>query len=113
MDMKNLFLIIVIFGGIFTAWAFYTAYRNWKRDMEAPEQTAKATVVDKRSSVPIREFNNSRRAAARYYITFRTEDGENIELLVSMADYMAILADAEGYLTYKGGRIVDFKRIEK
>ena len=83
------------------------------RNRTAPVKSVKATVVDKRSSVPVREFNNSRRAAARYYITFRTEDGENIELLVSMADYIAILADAEGYLTYKGGRIVDFKRIEK
>lgn len=113
MDMKNLFLLIVIFGGIFTVWAFYTAYRNWKRDMDAPEEVVKATVVDKRSSVPVREFNSSRRATARYYITFRTEEGETIELLVSMADYMAILADTEGYLTYKGSRIVDFKRIEK
>ena len=83
MDMKNLFLVIILFGGIFTAWAFYTAYRNWKRDMNAPETVVKATVVDKRASVPVRDFNSTRYATARYYITFRTEEGESVELQVS------------------------------
>ena len=113
MDMSKLFLMIIIFGGLFTAWVFFTAYRNWKRDMDAPQKVTKATVTDKRSSVPVRDFNSARRATARYYITFRTEEGDVIELQVSQADYFAILADATGYLTYQGSRIVDFKRIEQ
>ena len=112
MDVKNLFLVIILFGGIFTAWAFFTAYRNWKRDMDAPEKVTKATVADKRSSVPVREYNSVRRQSARYYVTFRTEEGESVELLVSQADFFALLADAEVYLTYKGGRIVDWKKAE-
>ena len=112
MEMKNLFLVILLFGGLFTAWAFFTAYRSWKRDMDAPEVVTKATVTDKRSSVPVRDYNRARQATARYYITFRTEEGDVVELQVSQADYFAILADATGYLTYKGSRIVDFKRIE-
>lgn len=112
MDAKNLFLSIIVIGGILTAWIFYTIFHNWKRDMNAPEKTVKATAIDKRSSVPVRDYNSIRSQTTRYYITFRTETGEIIELLVSQTNYKAILADAEGYLTYKGSRIVDFKRIE-
>lgn len=110
-DANSTFVLLLIVVGICVIGMIVTAYRRWKADMNASEETVKATVVDKRSSTISRHYDSRRHRNAQFYITFRTEDGERIELQVSQADYIAILADAEGYLTYKGGRLVDFKRI--
>ncbi len=105
-------LAIVIVSTIAMIYVVTKMYRSWKRDMSADEVTVRATVADKRSTSFHQHYDAHRPQSGRFYITFLTEDGDMIELQVSQSDYMTILADAKGMLTYQGSLFGGFERIE-
>lgn len=107
---ENFMLWIVVVSTIAMIWVISKMYRRWKTENSLEEITTHATVVDKRTSTFRQHYTSHRRHDAMYYITFRTKDGDRVELQVSQAEYAAILADAQGIVTYEGSRLVKFER---
>ncbi|MCX7903133.1 MAG: DUF2500 domain-containing protein [Caloramator sp.] len=80
----------------------------------SPVKTITAKVVDKKTSIiktvniPYHVSRNLNRT--RFFITFETKGGKRIELLTHPILYDEIYIGEEGYVTYKGEWLKDFKR---
>lgn len=63
----------------------------------AGRRTAEAEVVSRRI------------VGAEYYITFRMQNGERVELPVTAVQYSQMVEGDLGRLTYQGGRYLEFR----
>lgn len=102
-------LVIAGTFGIFWLHAFPFTQKKTRQ----PERTAQASVISRRvqSGNPIR----SGRSAGFGYtfpMTFRLEDGEELELYAYDHEYGALREGMEGVLTWKGPYFVSFLQKE-
>lgn len=102
--------IVIIVKGIST----------WNKNNNSPRLTVVAEVVSKRIDVTHHRHANAGDAtgahgyhttsSTRYYVTFRVDSGDRVELSVSCSQY-GMLADGDmGKLSFQGTRYLSFER---
>ena len=97
------------------------ASREKKANDAAPVQELEARVASRRSHVSSalqsvdRETADVRGLTARvtHYITFQMQNGEEMELQVSAADYEQLTEGEQGVLSLQGSRYLGFTRQRK
>lgn len=107
-----IFLLVV--GGII--FVIISSINNYAKNKSAPILTTNAKVVTKRINVthhdsidPNTHMSNST-SNTKYYVTFETEAGERIELVLSGKEYGLIVENDSGELIYQGEWFKQFKR---
>ena len=77
-----------------------------KLNQELPEETARATVISRRVDTC---YNLEKSDSSwGYFVTFRLENGEEIELKASEADYGKLKEGKSFTITRKGDALVSF-----
>lgn len=100
--MKTALIFLAMIAGAFGVyWLMAFPFRE-KKTTE-PELTARATVAARRvqSGNPIRSGRSSG-FGYTFLVTFRMEDGSNLELYTYDVEYGALREGMEGKLTWKG-----------
>lgn len=76
----------------------------------APVLTVPATIVDMRRKTHHHHSNGHHHHTHSYHVTFRTQDGELIELRVKRHEYRELAIGDKGMLTHQGTRYQGFAR---
>ena len=82
-------------------------YQNWKKN-NAPVQTARAVACYK--DPEMRASIDGRNHTYIFYITFRTESGELLNLYMGRDEYYSIPEGAAGELTWQDKKLWRFER---
>ncbi|CCC57728.1 DUF2500 family protein [Caloramator australicus] len=89
---------------------------RYLKNLLSPVKTIRAKVIDKKAfmirtvNIPYHVSRNLNRT--KFSITFETEGGKTIELLCNNILYDGIFKGEEGYLTYQGEWLKDFRKNE-
>jgi len=87
---------------------------RYLKNLLSPVKTIRAKVIDKKAfmirtvNIPYHVSRNLNRT--KFSITFETEGGKTIELLCNNILYDGIFKGEEGYLTYQGEWLKDFRK---
>lgn len=99
-------LMIIMIGAFFIIFIL-----NFAKNISAPIISVEASVIGKRTEVSGGGgVNNNISASTWYYITFKTEHGERLELSLSGRTYGMLQEGDKGILVYQGQWFKDFKR---
>ena len=92
----------------------------WNNNNNAPRLNVTATVVSKRTEVSHHSQANAGDetgahgytmvVSTRSYVTFQTENGEQMEFYVSGPAYKMLVEGDAGQLTFQGTRYLSFER---
>lgn len=89
---------------------------QWNKNNNSPRLTVNATVVTKRTSVSHHHHSAGMgmhmSCTTDYYVTFRVESGDRMELYVSGSEYGALTEGDVGKLTFQGTRYLGFERTD-
>lgn len=107
-------LIFLVVIGIFV----YIIVRNvgqWNKNNHSPRLTVNARIVGKRMDITNRHRTGMggtmyTPSSTWYYVTFRFDSGDRMELPVNAFQYGMMAEGDYGQLTFQGTRYIDFKR---
>ncbi|HIU49743.1 MAG TPA: DUF2500 domain-containing protein [Candidatus Limousia pullorum] len=107
-------LIFLVVIGIFV----YIIVRNvgqWNKNNHSPRLTVNARIVGKRMDITNRHRTRMggtmyTPSSTWYYVTFRFDSGDRMELPVNAFQYGMMAEGDYGQLTFQGTRCIDFKR---
>ena len=103
------FILILVYGTALCLLIFWLRVRwFWEKPTKEPQRAVKATVVSKEVK---QGTNRSGRSMMGYSfaVTFRTEDGQILELYAYEVEFGGLKEGMQGTLTYQGPYFVDFK----
>ncbi|MEK3937236.1 DUF2500 domain-containing protein [Sporosarcina sp. FSL W7-1349] len=105
-------LFIAIFFAVFIIKFIFRGVRfiqQWRLTKNSPELAVPAWVVGKQVKERSRK-DSARPYATMYYVTFKVESSDEMELRVPQADYSRLEKDMLGMLRFKGARYLGFER---
>jgi hypothetical protein len=106
-----LFFIIVISVIVIT---IIRSVIRYSKNAAAPQLQTRGRVVAKRMHVSNHTSMNNdhpqHHSSTQYYVTFETDNGERMELVLKGREYGLLAEGDEGILTYQGEWFIDFKR---
>lgn len=102
--LKNLLLVILLC--LLVYWLRTKPFREKKT--REPEKTARAFLLERRVESGTNHSGRSSGMGYSYVLTFRTEDGKQLELYAYDVEYGALREGMEGILTWKGPYFVSF-----
>lgn len=98
-------MILVTIGiAVIVSRMFATA----KSDRKAARMQVSAKILARRTRIANRSDSGFVRTCC--YVTFETDRGDRVELLVPEREYGVLLEGDEGILTYQGTRFISFHR---
>lgn len=103
-------MVFAVFGLV-----FYRIISTWRKDQRSPRLTVVATVVAKRGhtsrDVHCRTCEvQPSQVSTSYYVTFRFESGDRLELHVPSHEIGYLTEGDRGMLTFQGTRFLSFER---
>ncbi len=99
------FLIMSIFGIAIFVTMFVLIFSQIKKQKNQPKLMVYATVIGKREDH--RRIDHNRHTY--YYVTFKVEGGDRIELVVNGSEYGLLFEGDSGKLTFQGNVFIDFQ----
>lgn len=107
--MKTTVVFLVMLASVFGVF-WLRAFPFTEKKTKEPERTAKAVVLSRRvqSGNPIRS-GRSAGFGYTFLVTFRLEDGRDLELYAYDHEYGGLREGMEGQLTWKGPYFVRFQ----
>ena len=86
---------------------------EWNKNNHSPRLTVEAIVVTKRNQVSHHHHDDGMHTthSTTYYVTFRVESGDRMELRVSGQEFGMLVEGDRGKLTFQGTRYIGFERM--
>ena len=102
------FLVFLLVCGMTLFRTFLTEHHRRKND-KAEKPRIRATVLSKRMNCDNIAHKHLHDGGMVFYVTFRTGDGADVELMMSRDQYGGLAENSEGTLTYQGDRFLSFE----
>ena len=105
------FISFIVMFSIVISLCILSVFAQWRKNNRAPRLTVMA-VVEKKYLQKARLLNYDTAKfsyASSYWICFKVESGDCIDLCVEKEEYDKLSEGASGYLTFQGTRYFEFK----
>lgn len=100
-------LIFIIFIGLFI-YAVVSNIAQWSKNNNSPVLTVPTVIVEKRKKRHHHRNGNHTHTSTSYYISFRVDSGDVMELKVKRSDYHQMDEGMRGDVTFQGTRYLGF-----
>lgn len=101
-------LIFIMAVGIVVA-KLIGYWLQWNQNQQAPRLTVFAKVVSKRTSIIYLSETDHHHISKRYFVSFETANGDQMEFRVAGPEYRMMAEGDEGLLSFQGTQYLEFE----
>ena len=100
--------VFVVIWFLLFFWIIAKMIAQFIRNENSPVLTVSATIADMRRKIHHHHNNGHHHLSHSYHVTFRTQEGEALELRVNRRAYHELTVGKCGMLTHQGTRYLGF-----
>ncbi|MBR5004790.1 MAG: DUF2500 domain-containing protein [Erysipelotrichaceae bacterium] len=82
---------------------------QWNQHQQSPQCTVYATVASKRTSIIYLSETDHHHISKRYFVSFETANGDQMEFRVAGPEYRMMAEGDEGMLSFQGTLYLEFE----